>query len=80
MPRSEAHTLRNQHIKASLSDPQAARKALQPTRDVVLSETERLGTSVRVQNIPSSEGANLHWVGSDVADTVVLYIHGTGPP
>ena len=79
MSRSEAYEARNRALRTGLSSPAAAKEASVPTKDVVPAECQRLGVQVKVEEVPDSEGARIHWIGDSSLENVILYFHGTEP-
>lgn len=77
MARSEAHARRDATIRAGLNDIEASRQA-SPTKDVIASECQRLETAVKIEDVPHSNGARIHWIGNTSPKNVVLYFHGGG--
>ncbi|OAG42057.1 hypothetical protein AYO21_03792 [Fonsecaea monophora] len=78
MARSQAHAERNDVIRAGMTSLETALSATVPTKDTVASETARLGSPVKTEEIPDSEGAKIHWIGDSSAPSVILYFHGGG--
>ncbi|KAK5044475.1 hypothetical protein LTR84_010756 [Exophiala bonariae] len=78
MSRSAAHDARNQLLRETLSNNEDARKSSVPTGETVRRITSDLGISLKSENIPSSDGARLHFIGQISAEKVLLYFHGGG--
>lgn len=75
MARSAAHAKRDAEARNSFTDAEVARNN-PSTKEIIKSECQRLGVKLRVEEIPESNGARIHWVGETPTKTVVLYFHG----
>lgn len=76
MSRSAEHHARNTFLRENLSDPEKARKEAPPTADTVKKVTSEMNLPCKVEDVPDSDGAKLHWIGDPAANKVLLYFHG----
>lgn len=73
--RSEAHAARNELIRTTFSSLELS-TALPPTASTVSDCAKAANVAHGVEDIPGSEGANIHWLGDKSASNVLLYFHG----
>jgi hypothetical protein len=77
MSRSVEHDARNDALRSAFtSSPDVLRANATPDAEVIPAQSESLGLSYFVEEVPASEGAKLHWVGDRSAKNVILYFHG----
>jgi hypothetical protein len=75
-PRSPEHKARNDLFRKTRTSPEEARTARGPTAQIVANECQRLGVQHRVEDIPDSNGARIHWIGDSSPRDVMVYFHG----
>ncbi|RVX70379.1 hypothetical protein B0A52_05878 [Exophiala mesophila] len=78
MPRSEAHEARNAAVREGFRSVKDARAASVPTADAIVSTCETLKVAHKVEDVPDSQGARLHWIGDASPRNTILYFHGGG--
>ncbi|GAD94998.1 hypothetical protein MYCGRDRAFT_51536 [Paecilomyces variotii No. 5] len=78
MSRSAAHDERNKALREVFSSPFALAATATPTAEIISNYAKERNIEHRVEEIPNSEGARLHWLGNPSARKVVLYYHGGG--
>lgn len=76
MARSAAHEERNKALREAFSSPFVVAAAAAPTAEVIGSYFKERNIEHRVEEIPNSEGARLHWLGKPSAKKVILHYHG----
>ena len=76
MSRSTAHSERNKALREGFADIPAAKAASPPTRDIIAAECQRQGVALKIEDVPDSQGARIHWVGPGGGEDVLLYFHG----
>ena len=79
MPRSEAHEARNAAVREGFRSVKDARAASVPTADAIVSTCETLKVAHKVEDVPDSQGARLHWIGDASPRNTILYFHGMVP-
>ena len=76
MSRSAAHDARNTSLQELFLNPFELKAAIPPTAQVIPEEAQKLNLEHYVEDIPSSRGARIHWLGDRSAKKVLLYFHG----
>lgn len=76
MTRTADHEARNQFLRDTLGNNDAARKAAVPTADTVKKVANELALSLKSEDIKNSDGGRLHFIGDTSAQKVLLYFHG----
>jgi len=77
MSRSAEHDARNNELRQRFSSVDRARAEAAPTAKVITEQAQLLGLPHKIEDIPESDGAKLHWVGDLTAQKAMLYFHGS---
>lgn len=74
-PRSEAHATRNEQTRTTFTSLEQA-SFLPPTSATISAQATRANVPHKVEDVPESNGAKIHWLGDSNAKSVLLYFHG----
>lgn len=73
--RSEAHAARNKQTRTLFASLEQA-KVLPPTSATITTQATVANVPHKVEDVPQSQGAKMHWLGDLSAQKVWLYFHG----
>jgi hypothetical protein len=80
MSRSAAHDARNEILRKAFVDPAVAFANSIPTATTIEKVCKADGLAWKVEDVPNSSGARVHWVGEREAEKAVLWFHGERHP